>query len=191
MGLMTCVVLFMLMLSMPATASSDDMILGAWTCLAQSDDGEMYVFTLELSAQGRVRYTTGWYQSEIAGTFMGQYTVEAGNRLRLDMTESESTDHLRMTCSYSVSDNALILTKQTGDWLSYLFDTGVPMEFVRAHEDEQLIPLPGPPMDDAMWEQLLKGSWCEGPSVGSGYGERWLFTRDELYIEALTCWRRR
>ncbi len=46
----------------------------------------------------------------------------------------------------------------------------------------ELVPLPGPPMDDATWGQLLWGSWCEDPSVGSGYGERWLFTRDELYI---------
>jgi predicted secreted protein len=46
----------------------------------------------------------------------------------------------------------------------------------------ELIELPGPPMDDAMWEQLLLGSWCEDPSVASGYGERWVFTRDALYI---------
>ncbi len=46
----------------------------------------------------------------------------------------------------------------------------------------ELVPLPGPPMEDATWGQLLWGSWCEDPMVGSGYGERWLFTREELYI---------
>ncbi len=53
---------------------------------------------------------------------------------------------------------------------------------VPALAQEELVPLPGPPMDDAMWNQLLWGSWCEDPMVGSGYGERWLFTREELYV---------
>lgn len=48
--------------------------------------------------------------------------------------------------------------------------------------DQALTPLPGPPMDDASWTQLLVGSWCESPSVGSAYSERWIFAENALYV---------
>jgi len=34
---------------------------------------------------------------------------------------------------------------------------------------------------DEGWMQLLVGSWCAAPWVGSGYAERLIFTEDELY----------
>jgi hypothetical protein len=36
-------------------------------------------------------------------------------------------------------------------------------------------------LNDEGWTQLLFGSWCSEPSVGAGYGERLVFTQDELY----------
>ena len=36
-------------------------------------------------------------------------------------------------------------------------------------------------LSDEGWTQLLVGSWCAEPSVGSGYAERLIFTGDELY----------
>jgi len=46
---------------------------------------------------------------------------------------------------------------------------------------QEFVPLPGGPMDDGKWGQLLIGSWCDQPSVGSAYGERLIFTEDALY----------
>lgn len=53
---------------------------------------------------------------------------------------------------------------------------------VTALAEQVFTPLPGPPMDDASWAQLLVGSWCVSPSVGSAYNERWIFTEDALYV---------
>ena len=36
-------------------------------------------------------------------------------------------------------------------------------------------------INDEQWNQLLVGSWCAESSVGAGYGERLVFTADELY----------
>lgn len=36
-------------------------------------------------------------------------------------------------------------------------------------------------LPDESWMQLLVGSWCAEPAVGSGYAERLVFTWDELY----------
>ncbi len=36
-------------------------------------------------------------------------------------------------------------------------------------------------LSDEGWMQLLVGSWCAEPAVGSGYAERLVFTQDDLY----------
>ena len=36
-------------------------------------------------------------------------------------------------------------------------------------------------LDDSSWMQMLVGSWCAEPDAGSGYAQRLVFTRDELY----------
>jgi len=111
-----------------ATAQMND-IYGDWECVAVTDEAEDYIYSLCFTKQGDVTFVAGWYQSEIVSVYAGQFTIEDEGVLELDMTDIESSATLMGTYSFVVSEGTLILTKQCGDSLSYLFEVGEPMTF--------------------------------------------------------------
>lgn len=125
------VVVFVLLLCVNAysAAAEKNGIYGAWECIAETDDAEDFVYFLYFAEPCDVTFAVGWYQSEIASTYTGQFTIEGGNVLKLEMTDIESADTIGGTYSFDISDDILLLTKQSGDSLSYLFEAGEPMVF--------------------------------------------------------------
>jgi len=112
--------------------SDDYEIVGTWECIAESDSADKFVYQLTISGSGDVFFTAGWYESEIAGTFAGPFTVEDGNILKLKMTNvDDPSEAINSTFSFEASDSRLTLTLKEGDTLTTLFGIGDPMEFTR------------------------------------------------------------
>ena len=116
----------------PALADPIEALQGDWECIALTEDAEDFIFILQFTAPGEVSYVAGWYESEIAASYQGQYSIE-GDTLKLEMTDTESEDTLCGTFTYSLDEGKLVLTKESGDSLSWLYDTGIPMEFTARH----------------------------------------------------------
>jgi hypothetical protein len=87
------------------------------------------VFFLYFAKPNDVTYVAGWYLSEIAAMYAGQYEIEGGNVLKLEMTDTESEATLNGSFSYEIADGVLTLTNQSGDCLTEMFAAGVPMAF--------------------------------------------------------------
>jgi len=102
---------------------------GDWVCIVETDDAEAFVFLLSFTETGDVTYAAGWVQSEIASFFTGHFKIDDDGVLNLEMTDNESSDTLIGTYSFDVTRDILLLTNQSGDRLSYLFEAGEPMEF--------------------------------------------------------------
>jgi hypothetical protein len=110
--------------------------VGTWECFAYGTYGDHYVFVLDFTETNQVKYMAGWYMSEIAALFSGQYTIENGNTLTISMTGfiiMNTYEFIPSTLSgeflFDVSDDKLTLIHQGGDKLTWVFDTGIPMEF--------------------------------------------------------------
>jgi len=112
-----------------ATAGKND-IFGSWECVVITDEAEDFLYSLYFAEPDNVTLTVGWYQSEIAGTYTGRFTMEDRDVIRLEMAGLESSGALNETYSFDVTDGLLILSKQSGDSLSFLYETGVPMAFL-------------------------------------------------------------
>jgi len=111
-------------------------LTGAWTNVTHNPDGpEVFVYTLTFFSSVYVNYDAGWYLSEIAVSYVGSYTIENNDTLKLNMSggfvDEDDVDTLIAVFSFTVTGNTLILTKQSGDALTYLYETGVPMEFTK------------------------------------------------------------
>jgi len=128
-----CLMVFIIILTLSAALSgltvNDEDILGDWECLVETEDEEDFIFVLHFTEPNQVTYIAGWYLSEIASMYTGEYTVENDDVLKLEMTEVDSSDTISGVYTFTISDGKLILTKQGGDSLSYLFEEDVPMEF--------------------------------------------------------------
>ena len=126
-----CALVFALAFAFSAgihAAGADNSIIGDWECVVETEDVEDYVFILYFTEPNEVTYIAGWYMSEIAAMYAGQYTIE-NDVLTLDMTDTESEDTLTGSFSYNVSEGALTLTNLSGDYLTHMFEAGVPMVF--------------------------------------------------------------
>ena len=109
-------------------ASAENNIIGNWECVVETEDVESYVFFLYFAEPNDVTYVVGWYMSEIAAMYAGQFSIE-NDVLSLEMTDTESADTLIGTFAFNVSEGVLTLTNQSGDCLTYMFEAGVPMVF--------------------------------------------------------------
>jgi hypothetical protein len=107
-----------------------DALYGEWKCIVETDGTEDCVFSLSFVEPNTVDFTAGWYQSEIASMYTGQFTITGDNVLRLEMTKIDTRDPLTGTFAFDLTNDALVLVKLSGDGLSYLFETGKPMGFV-------------------------------------------------------------
>jgi hypothetical protein len=110
-------------------AEADNNIIGDWECVVETEDNECFVFFLYIAGPNDVTYIAGWYLSEIAAMYAGQYSIEDDNVLNLEMTDTESADTLIGSFSFSVSEGVLTLVNESGDCLTNMFEAGVPMEF--------------------------------------------------------------
>jgi len=77
-----------------ADSDSNDVIWGDWECLVETEDADDFIFFLHFTEPNQVTYAAGWYLSEIVGMYTGQYTIENGDVLKLEMTEIESSYQL-------------------------------------------------------------------------------------------------
>jgi len=111
-----------------ATAQTND-IYGNWECVVKTDEVEDFVYFLYVTEPGDIAFLAGWYLSEIAGTYKGQFTIEDGDVLKLEMTNIDTNHTIIGAYSFDVSEGILMLTRQSGDSLSHLFEAGEPMAF--------------------------------------------------------------
>ena len=131
-------------------AGVEDSIIGDWECVVEAEDAEGYVFFLYFAEPNDVTYVAGWYMSEIAAMYAGQFTIE-NDVLTLDMTDTESADTLSGSYAFSVSEGVLTLTNQGGDCLTDMFGAGVPMVF-RAVDNSLAGFLAQVKLDEAAWQ---------------------------------------
>jgi len=96
--------------------------------MGENEEADDFVYFLYFSQPNEATYIAGWYMSEIAISYTGQYAVEDGI-LTLELTDDESSDTISGTYAYTLDADLLLLTNESGDSLSWQFDTGVPMEF--------------------------------------------------------------
>ena len=104
-------------------------IFGDWKCLVETDEAEEFVFFLYFTEPNGVTFVADWNEGEIASTYTGHFTMEGDGLLKLDMTEADSSDTLTGIFSFDITSDTLVLIKQSGDSLSYLFEIWEPMEF--------------------------------------------------------------
>ena len=107
-----------------------DVLYGEWKCIVETDGAEDCVFSLRFVEPNVVVFAAEWYQSEIASMYTGQFTITDDNVLRLEMTEIDTKDTLNGTYAFDLTNDALVLVKQSGDGLPHLFKTGETMGFV-------------------------------------------------------------
>ena len=127
-----------------SAAADSNSIYGDWVCIVETEDAEAFVFLLSLTEPGGVTFAAGWVQSEMAGLYTGRFTITE-DVLNLEMTDNESSDTLIGTYAFDISKDILLLTNQSGDSLSYLFEAGESVVFSA--------------LGDAVDEAVLKGSY--------------------------------
>jgi len=109
--------------------AAENEIHGVWECVVNTGEAEDLYYSLRFTEPDTVTFTAGWYQSEVASLYTGRYVIEGSGLLRLEMADSESTGSFSGTYSFEVSEGLLVLIRQSGDGLSYLYEADVPMAF--------------------------------------------------------------
>jgi len=135
----------MVAVNVSATSSTSNDFIGRWEWVEPDEKTDRFIYILEFAESNSVTYTAGWYQSEIAYIYEGNYTVENDALvLKMNLTwdiisdpymgnggEFDSSKAINASFSFDFSDDKLTLTHQSGNLLTYIFGTGVPMEFAR------------------------------------------------------------
>jgi len=112
-------------------------LTGEWECL-RSEGGDDYAFILRFAAPNNITYISGLHQTDFAIMFMGEYTVQDGNTIRLSMAKVNSSETINATYFFAVSDNKLTFVSQTGDILPSFSRAAVPTEFDRLSDNGEI-----------------------------------------------------
>jgi len=89
-----------LSLSTCSAAAASTSIYGDWECIVETEDVEDFVYSLHFSEQDDVIYVAGWYQSEITNIYVGQFTIEGDDVLKLEMADTETSDESNKNMPY-------------------------------------------------------------------------------------------